>query len=359
MNELFQRYEKNPILTPKNWPYSVNSVFNPGAIKFGDDTLLLVRAEDYRGISHLTVARSPNGIDNWEIDEQPTFEPDPEHYTEEIWGIEDPRITYMEELNLWAVVYTAYSKNGPQVSIATTKDFRSFTRLGSVMPPKDKDAALFPVRFNGRWAMFHRGISTAVRNEIIGDLILEAMENTSSDSIKKIKAAKSWAAHDAIVEGISNGAHIWLSFSTDMVHWNDHKIVIHARKGGWWDANKIGLSTPPLYTPEGWLVLYHGVRMTASGSIYRLGLALFDLEDPTIVLHRSDEWIFGPKEWYEVNGDVKDVVFPCGWVEDEGEIRIYYGGADTYVAVATAKLSDILDYILTCPADSKGCEDFS
>lgn len=173
-----------------------------------------MRVEDHRGFSHLTAARSRNGVDGWEIDTSPTLMPDPANYPEEIWGIEDPRITYIEEINQWAVVYTAYSEGGPLVSIATTRDFHTFERIGAVMPPEDKDAALFPVKFNGRWAMIHRPVST--------------------------------------FSGVS--AHTWISFSYDLKHWGDHRILIHARKGGWWDADKIGLSSPPLRTPEGWLI---------------------------------------------------------------------------------------------------------
>ena len=128
----------------------------------------------------------------------------------------------------------------------------------------------------------------------------------------------------------SSGAHIWLSFSPDLTHWGDHHILLHARRGAWWDANKIGLSPPPLETPEGWLLLYHGVRHTPGGCLYRLGLALLDLEDPCRVLRRSDEWIFAPEMPYERQGDVNGVVFPCGWVLDRGgTIRMYYGGADS------------------------------
>ena len=104
-------------------------------------------------------------------------------------------------------------------------------------------------------------------------------------------------------------------------------------------------------TPEGWLILYHGVRKTASGATYRLGLALLDRDDPLKVLHRSDEWILGPQEVYEKEGDVQDVVFPCGWVLDKetGKIKMYYGAADTCIALATANLDEILDYIKSCP----------
>ena len=137
---------------------------------------------------------------------------------------------------------------------------------------------------------------------------------------------------------IEHGAHIWISSSENLKYWGDHKILIDTRGGAWWDGSKVGLSTPPLETPEGWLILYHGVRQTVAGAIYRLGLALLDLEDPSRVLRRSDEWIFGPREQYEKYGDVPDVVFPCGWVLDEasGKLRMYYGGADTCVAMAVA-----------------------
>jgi predicted GH43/DUF377 family glycosyl hydrolase len=149
----------------------------------------------------------------------------------------------------------------------------------------------------------------------------------------------------------SFGAHIWLSFSPDLQHWGDHHVLLHARRGAWWDANKIGLCCPPLETPDGWLLLYHGVRNTAGGCLYRLGLALLDLEDPCKVLRRSDEWVFAPEMPYERQGDVNGVVFPCGWILDgpSGALRLYYGGADTCLALATAQLSDVLSYLRTCP----------
>ena len=302
--ELFKRHPHNPLLTVEDWPYPCNSVFNSGATKFGDDYLLLVRVEDHRGFSHLTVARSHDGITDWKIDCQPTMPPEPENHPEEIWGIEDPRITRIEGSDFWAIAYTAFSRGGPLVALATTRDFKTFDRLGPVMPPDDKDAALFPIRFDGRWAMLHRPVGTG------------------------------WM-----------GAHIWISYSPDLKHWGDHKIVLRAREGGWWDANKIGLSPPPLETPEGWLILYHGVRDTPAGCIYRLGLALLDRENPAKVLRRGDQWVFSPKVPYERDGDVDDVVFPCGWILEGDMVRIYYGGADSCIALATASLKDILDYL--------------
>ncbi len=308
--ELFQRHGDNPILTAGDWPYPAHTVFNAAACQMGDETVLLVRVEDRRGHSHLAVARSNDGVKNWRIDSKPSFAADPANHPEEAWGVEDPRVTWVDDRRSWIIAYTAYSPSGPLVSLAETKDFKTFSRLGPVMPPENKDAAVFPRRFGNRYAMIHRPVASGTA-----------------------------------------GAHIWICYSPDMKHWGDHRILFQARRGAWWDANKIGLSPPPLETPEGWLVLYHGVRVTAGGSLYRLGLALLDLEDPSRVLHRSDEWVFAPEMPYECHGDVGDVVFPCGWILDEpsGEIRMYYGGADTCLAMATARLSDLLGYLRTCP----------
>lgn len=304
-DQLLQRYAGNPILSANDWPYSVNSVFNPAATLLPDGTtLLLCRVEDMRGISHLCAARSKNGVDGWVIDHQPTLAPDIENFPEELWGLEDPRITYIPELNRYAIIYTSYSRGGPGVSLAMTEDFVTFERYGAIMPPDDKDAALLPHRINGQWALIHRPVGMI-------------------------------------------GAHIWISYSNDLVHWGSNKIMLEARRGAWWDANKIGLCAPPIETSEGWLTIYHGVRTPCSGCLYRLGLALFDLEHPEICTWRSEEWIFGPEEPYERFGDVGNVVFPCGYViEPDGDtIRVYYGAADTYIALATGKISEMLDYL--------------
>ncbi len=277
--------------------------------------MLLVRVEDRRGHSHLTVARSKDGVSNWRIDCQASLAPNPANHAEEEWGIEDPRVTWVEDRGCWVVAYTAYSPNGPLVSLAETQDFISFNRVGAVMPPENKDAAVFPRRFadssgTRRYAMIHRPVASG-----------------------------------------SAGANMWISFSPDLIHWGEHQVLLHARRGAWWDAGKIGLGPPPLETAEGWLILYHGVRVTAGGCLYRLGLALLDLDNPGRVIRRSDEWVFAPEMDYERLGDVNGVVFPCGWILDKpsGEIRLYYGGADTCLALATAQLSDLLDYLRDCP----------
>jgi predicted GH43/DUF377 family glycosyl hydrolase len=302
---LLHRHESNPILTAADWPYPAHTVFNPGATLLRDGTtLLLCRVEDRRGHSHLCAARSKNGVDNWTIDPTPTLQPQPFEYPEELWGIEDPRITYVNELGKYVIAYTAFSKGGPGVALALTEDFRHFERYGLVMQPDDKDAALLPRKIDGSFVLIHRPM------------------------------------HDS-------GSHIWVSYSPDLRNWGGHKLMLQARRGAWWDANKVGLSPPLIETPRGWLMIYHGVRQTAAGCLYRLGLALFELERPEHCLLRGDEWFFGPETSYESAGDVGNVAFPCGYTlaADGDTINLYYGAADTSIALARGSVREFLSWL--------------
>jgi len=304
-NPIVIRSPKNPILTADNWPYPIHSVFNPGAVRLKDGTtLLLCRCEDYRGISHFTVARSANGIDGWEIEPKPTLMPEPDWYPEELWGIEDPRITYMEEEDRYLIAYTAFSRNGPGVAIACTDDFVDFDRHGLVMQPDDKDAAIFPKKFDGNYVLIHRPMTGFTGN-------------------------------------------MWTSRSPDLTNWGSHQVLLPARRGAWWDANKLGLCCPPIPSPEGWIVLYHGVRMTAAGGLYRMGVALLDNDRPEVCILRGQPWCFGPEAPYEMEGDVGHVVFPCGFtIQDDGDtVYIYYGAADTSIALAITKISTLLEWL--------------
>jgi beta-1,2-mannobiose phosphorylase / 1,2-beta-oligomannan phosphorylase len=188
--------------------------------------------------------------------------------------------------------------------MALTEDFHSFERFGQIMPPEDKDAALLPIRIGSYWALIHRPVSP-------------------------------------------QGAHIWISYSPDLRHWGSHKLIMNARRGSWWDAGKIGLSAPPIETSRGWLLVYHGVKDTASGKLYRVGLALLDRQSPEVCLRRGDAWVFGPETNYERFGDVNNVVFPCGYVlESDGDtLRLYYGAADTCIALATGSVKQMLDWL--------------
>jgi predicted GH43/DUF377 family glycosyl hydrolase len=172
------------------------------------------------------------------------------------------------------------------------------------MQPDDKDAALLPRRIDGMFALIHRPIA-------------------------------------------DSGAHVWISYSPDLRSWGGHQMMLQARRGGWWDANKVGLSPPLIETDRGWLMVYHGVRSNAAGSLYRLGIALFDLEQPTQLLLRGDDWIFGPEAIYETQGDVNNVTFPCGYTigADGDTIHLYYGAADTCIALATGSVRELLRWL--------------
>jgi predicted GH43/DUF377 family glycosyl hydrolase len=304
---LFRRYVGNPILTPSRWPYPINAVMNAGAAKTDGMTLLLCRVEDRRGLSHLTVARSKDGFSNWVVEEKPLLEPTPGLVHEE-WGLEDPRLTWSEDLEAWAIAYTSFGPGGPSLSMATTTDFRTVKRLGMVRAPEDKNGALLPRKINGEYVLFHRPVTA-----------------------------------------LTHRADVWLSRSPDLRSWSPPEPVLAAREGAWWDSARIGIGPPPLEIPEGWLLVYHGVRETVAGALYRVGLALLDIDNPAKVLRRCPEWVLGPTETYELVGDVPGVVFPCGLVHEEetDELRLYYGAADTCIGLATAPISSVVDYVMT------------
>jgi len=273
--------------------------------------VLVCRVEDRRGISHLTVARSIDGVANWVVDAAPLLVPSPGH-PEEAWGVEDPRVTRVDELDCWVISYTAFGPQGTAVALATTRDFVSVERLGVVCPPEDKDAALLPSRVGGDFILFHRPVST-----------------------------------------IGGRPAVWLSRSRDLHGWGYPEPVFGTRPGGWWDSARVGIGPPPIETPDGWLLIYHGVRDTVAGALYRAGLVLLDLNNPAVVLARSAEWVLGPTERYELTGQVPGVVFPCGLTQTKtGELRLYYGAAQTGIAMATARLDAILTFMATQGAQS-------
>ncbi len=306
--EIFKRYENNPILTPKDWPYKVGSVFNPGAVRFNDKVLLLVRVEDKQGYSHLTCVVSEDGKTDWKVGKKPTLEAD-ETKGEAKIGLEDPRIVWIEDRMEYIITYVSFfekvRKTPPGISLAATNDFVRFKRLGQHLIPPNKDASLFPKTIKGQYALINR----------------------------------------PVVDGTED---IWISFSKDLEYWGKSRVLLSTRSRTW-DCHKVGLGPPPIETPEGWLIIYHGSRETASGALYRVGLALLDLETLEVI-RRSRDWIFGPEENYERVGDVDDVVFPCGAVVDDktNELLVYYGAADTTVALATANLNDVLAYLKKC-----------
>ena len=310
--ELFERHPANPILTSADWPYPVNAVFNPAAAVVGDETLILARVEDLRGISHLSVARSRNGIDGWTIDPEPLLAP-VEGIESEEWGFEDPRVVWIPELGRWSITCTSYGPPGPAVYLALTDDFRTVDRQGVIKGADDKNAALLSERIGGKWILFHR------------------------------------PSHEAAA---GSSGEIALSRSDDLASWSAPELVLAPREGAWWDSRRVGIGPPPLRTDHGWLIIYHGVKDTVSGGLYRIGLALADLDEPARITHRLPEWILGPQAPYERVGDVGNAIFPCGLIHDEpcGGLRMYYGAADTSIGLATAELEELLAAVLASPA---------
>jgi predicted GH43/DUF377 family glycosyl hydrolase len=232
----------------------------------------------------------------------------------EQWGFEDARAVWVDELGKWVITCTAYGPAGPAVYPATTDDFTSIVRHGIIKHPEDKNAALLPHRIDGQWALLHR------------------------------PKTQFGGGHGEIL----------LSRSADLVSWGTPERSCNPARarGGTPSASASG--PPPLRTEHGWLLIYHGVKETVAGDIYRIGLALLDLNEPTHVLRRLPEWVMAPHTPYERTGDVPNVVFPCGLLHDSttDELRLYYGAADSSICLATALLRDVLEAVLAAPANT-------
>lgn len=293
------KYSKNPILTKEDVPFKVGSIFNPGAVKFQNKYLLMCRVEMPNGRSSLVKAISSDGY-KFVVDSKPTLTPEDhkEFYQYVEWGIEDARITQIN--GTYYLTYTGYSKYMPLVFLAETKDFNAFKIHGPITEPSNKDCALFPEKIqNSYWRI----------------------DRPSAESRRDI----------------------WVSGSPDLLHWGSHKIVMEPLSGTW-ENDKIGSSSTPIKTKDGWLVLYHGVRGFGISTLYKLGVVLLDLEKPWIVKGRTKEPILSPELDYERIGDVPNVVFSCGWIEEpDGRIKIYYSGADTNICLAETSI----DYLLS------------
>lgn len=296
---IVDRYPGNPIITLEGLPFASNTVFNTAAAKFEDKYILLMRIENLVGRSVFALAMSYDGFSftvepNWAMTPS-DVEP---FKTYEALGVEDPRITFMD--GMYYIMYTAYSQHGARLALAKTADFKTYERIALISEPNNKNGVLFPKKINGRYVRLDRPYSGGY------------------------------------------GA-IWISYSDDLIAWYDSEVVLTPRPG-YWDADRIGAGVPPIELDYGWLEIYHGVKSTSFGPIYRMGAVLFDLEDPSQVIARSAVPILSPRELYERVGDVGNVVFACGAVpEDDGTLKLYYGASDTYICAGTARITDIVD----------------
>jgi predicted GH43/DUF377 family glycosyl hydrolase len=301
---LVKRCPQNPILTRDDVPYDVGTVHNAGVVKHKGQYIMLFRSHLKNGRSIIGRADSNDGF-SFTVNPEPFLTPAVGSIFGEYegFGVEDLRINPVEDEYL--LTYSAYSRHGVRIALVRTKDFESIERVALITQADLRNVVIFPEKFNGRYVRLDRPHS-----EI-----------------------SPWS--------------IWISYSPDLVHWGDSKVIIKPVPYHW-DEMKIGPGAPPFKTEKGWLSIYHGVFKTMAGAVYRLGAALHDLEDPAKVIGVFDEWILQPEEPCEVIGYVPNVVFSCGAVpEDDGTVKIYWGGADTVMCAGTAVIDDLVQLCLT------------
>ena len=280
--------------------WEVDGTFNPTAVAAGKMVHLLYRAVDANRISRLGYAQSLNGTDISFRSADPVLEGSEEW---EEFGCEDPRLTAFD--GTYYVTYTAFSHRGPRIALASTEDFKHFEKHGLVGPDRDdKDFVLFPERVNGKIAILHR-LGSKVQIAYFDNL-------------------------DAFIDS----HEFWREY-LDYV--DDFEII--APKYAW-EEWKVGVGPPPIKTERGWLVIYHGVNVKR---IYRVGAVLLDLDHPAKILARTSIPILEPKMEFEKRGMVPNVVFPEGAVIRDGNLLIYYGGADRVCCIASAPAKEFLD----------------
>ena len=342
-----QRHPNNPLITPEmikpSAPgYRVLGAFNPGAVRFGDEIILLLRVSEnveaeegmiavpmiefednrgkpgvlklrrddpevnlkdtrgvvYRGVdylstlSHIRVARSRDGV-NFTVDDEPFIFP---ANPSERFGCEDARVIKIDDT--YYINYTCVSEDSWATALATTHDFRKVERLGIIFHPENKDVSIFPEKIGGMWRALHR---------------------PNNNGFGK--------------------PSIWYAESPDLIHWGNHKCILHPRDI-YYEQEKIGAGAPSIKTDEGWLQIYHG---KSYDQVYSLFALLLDLEDPSKVIAQGDTPLLLPQAPYEKEGFFNNVIFSNGIVpNDDGTLYIYYGACDGVTALAVSSVDEIL-----------------
>lgn len=315
---MLKRHQKNPIITRKDIPdlpphlVDVSSVFNPGAIKFNGQYILLLRVQN-RGRETFTLkAISQDGI-HFQVEKYPIHFKGIEQVKEKIYHVYDPRLTMID--GVCYIMFAMDMDDGCKLGLAQTKNFESFEFMGIVGTGDVRNGVLFPEKVGGKYLRLER------------------------------------PNRQALSGGIMTGTEIWLSSSDDLLHWKEEGPVMSGRFH-YWDET-IGSGPPPIKTREGWLHVYHGVaHHFGAASIYQAGAVLLDLNDPQKVLARTKQNILEPRELYELTGQVPNVVFPSGMICEaydqqgfslnEAELKVYYGAADTVVGLATTTVQDLI-----------------
>ena len=295
------RYGENPIIG-RNPVKGVGRIFNSAVVPYEDGFIGVFRGEQVNGVPYIYLGRSQDGV-HW------SFDQDKIRFVDEN-GMEfmpryayDPRLVQVE-----GTYYVMWCQDfyGAAIGMAKTKDFKRFERLENPFLPFNRNAVLFPRKVHGNFMMLSR----------------------PSDS------------------GHTPFGDIFLSESPDMVYWGKHRHVM-GKGEEWWQALKVGAGASPIETDEGWLAFYHGVTSTCNGYVYSIGGAILDIDNPSIVKYRCENFLLTPQEWYEERGFVPNVCFPCATICDpaDGRIAIYYGAADSYIALAFTRAEEIGEYI--------------
>lgn len=294
------RYSLNPII--KRNPISgIARIFNSAVVPFEDGFKGVFRAEDNRTLPHLIVGSSKDGI-NFTFEDHAIDFKDEDGKSFNPYYAYDPRVTKID--NKYYVCWCTESY-GPTLGLAVTEDFLHFTRLENPVLPFNRNGVLFPRKINGTYKLLSR----------------------VSDN------------------GHTPFGDIFLSESKDLVYWGRHRHVMEKGGEGWWESLKIGGGPAPIETSEGWLMLYHGVCNTCNGFVYSIGVVVLDHDEPSKVLYRSSSYVLTPEKDYETVGFVPNVCFPCSMIpSSDGRLVIYYGAADSYVALAFSTVDKLIDY---------------
>lgn len=304
MSFRLQRHPESPILLPElTSDWECQNVFNPSVIHHNGLFHMHYRAQGLDWVSRIGYALSVDGV-HWNRLRRPVLEP---MDGSDSRGVEDPRVVEID--GLFYMTYTAYGRQftgagapthaggGILPMIARSRNLISWERLGPIVRGEDnKDHVLFPRKIGGRFATLHRR----------------------------------WPK-------------VWLAYSDDLLTWPEQEMapIYGPRPEQWWDAKSIGSNGVPIETPHGWLCINHGY---AEDHVYRLGVILLDLDDPTRVVHRPKEPIFWPEELWEIKGDVPNVVFSNANPVVDGQVYVYYGAADHVIGLATCALDALIDY---------------
>ena len=313
-----ERYTNNPIITRSDIPeipphlVDVSSVFNPGAVKFGDKYLLLLRVQNRGRETFILTAKSDDGI-HFSISKKIVQFKGVEKVLGQIYHCYDPRITRIDDI--YYIMFAVDMDSGCRLGLAQTRDFESFEFMNIVSEDDNRNGVLFPEKLDGKYLRLDRP------NEI------------------------------DLPDGPATGSIIRLSESDDLLEWETVGPVITGRSHYWDEL--IGAGPPPIKTEQGWLLIYHGVATHfGTSNIYQAGVMLLDLENPLKVIGRSQYNILEPREMYELVGQVPNVVFPSGAiVEDvdskgfakmDSQVLIYYGAADTCVCLTISTIEDLI-----------------